>query len=114
MLPRRHVLFGTPLMLRLAMGATGREVYRAVGRRVARLLKPEARACLEACLVSQEAESGFAALRPPVPPMEEANAEVEGCPLNAQDAHAGKIPAFGFRLRQVTRNQRCWIYSMSM
>ncbi len=92
-------------MLRYRGAPTCRDLYRMVARRVSRLLKPEARACLEACLSAPEggtAAGSFSALQPPVPPMDEASGEPKGCPLSSQDAHAGVIPPFGFRLRQAS------------
>lgn len=43
----------------------------------------------------------LSALAPPVPPTEDPDVQWAETPINGQDAHAGDIPAFGFRLREV-------------
>ena len=112
--PFRQYLFGTPLLLRLPEGTTGRQLYRLVAGRVGHLLKEEARRRLaghgddEALALAPGGASSdalgagrAAGLAPPVPPAEEARSG-ECAAVSDQEAHAGPIPAYGFRLREVS------------
>jgi hypothetical protein len=82
-----------PLLLRVSKHITGRELYREAAKRVSRLVKADAR---------EKLNNGSAMdLLPPVPPMEDPCSGRE-VPINGQDAHAGSVPAYGFRLREVS------------
>ena len=98
----RFYLFGTPLLLRIDKGqtnvVTGRQLYCEVSRHVSRLLKEEARRRINAIDTNPR---GLADLSPPVPPTEDPSVDLE-IAANAQDAFAGEIPPWGFRLRVVT------------
>ena len=89
-------------MLRVNKGAsrvlTGKRLYQKVSDHVSRVLKEEARLRVKDM---DSYPNGLAALAPPVPPTEDPTEglEVAG---NAQDAYAGEIPPWGFRLRVVT------------
>lgn len=91
--PFRHHFLGMPLILRIPRESTGRALYLEAFKRVSRLIKEEAREKL-----SGEDRSD---LLPPVPPTEDPGLG-EGASLTDQDAHAGVIPPFGFRLRLVS------------
>jgi len=104
--PFRHLLLGTPLLLRVPRTCTRRELYSMVSRRCAHVLKREAAQEAARC---SETGSGLAKLAPPVPPTEEdskgGSVSWEGpaaAPLSSQDAHSGPVPPLGFRLREVT------------
>jgi len=121
--PFRHHLLGTPLVLRIPIGTTARGLYRIIAQRVSRLLKAQARVCLrEAVEESTQATrspdngadsraakkqqggrpSGLSSLGPPVPPTEDPDVRWKETAISGQDANAGDIPQFGFRLREVT------------
>ena len=91
-------------MLRINKGSSnflsGRQLYDEVSRHVLRLLKDDARRRIGTL---DSNPKGLGELAPPVPPTEESSAgmDITG---NAQDAYAGIIPPWGFRLRVVTRN----------
>ena len=89
------------MLLRIPEGTTGAELYRMIAGRVARLLKAEAKAvCLRGDHSAGSADT-MASLAPPVPPPEDPSSGEEAA-VSSQEAHAGNIPQFGFRLREVS------------
>jgi hypothetical protein len=112
--PFQHFLFGQPLLLRLPEDMPARAVYSAVAQRVARLLKPEARPKDDDDGISNERTSfDLSKLAPPVPPTEDPMPPGDIATLNSQDAHAGAVPPFGFRLRVISKDlgdpQQHWL-----
>ena len=110
--PFRHFLFGQPLLMRLPADVPARAVYQAVARRVARLLKPDARPQGDA-LAGEPSSLDLSKLAPPVPPTDDPLPPEGIATLHSQDAHAGIVPPYGFRLRVISKDlgdpQQHWL-----
>ena len=107
------------MVLRIPLDLSPHELYRVVAQRVWRMLKPQAQAEVDDALSDQKASSapsGLSRLAPPVPPTDDPDVQWAETSVGGQDAHAGALPPFGFRLREVisdsNSNHRGKYYTM--